>query len=155
MWIFFIFQSSKIHFSLTSIVCSLSPLGCRLSSDRCCHAVIPFHTFFPLSQDELTASASTFDNALSCCLPFWVETEALNPHHRRRLSSPDSLTLIIYYYKKIISTLTTFRTTQLRLHFTSFIIRAPHHQNFTHHHRSLSPLSHVHRPSTQWHTVTN
>jgi hypothetical protein len=43
--------------------------------------------FFPLSQDELVASALSFDNVLSYRLLSQAETETLNLHHRRRLLS--------------------------------------------------------------------
>jgi hypothetical protein len=85
-------------------------------------------------------------------LPCRVETEALNPHRRRRPPSPDSPTLNLHCYKKVISTLTALPITQSRLHFTSSLARAPRHQSSTHHRRFLSPLSHVHRPSIQWHS---
>jgi hypothetical protein len=150
-WIFFIFRSSKIRVSPTSVVSSLSPPRCRLSSDRRRHTVAPCHTSFPLSQDELATSTSSFGNALSCRLPSLVETEALNHHHCHRLSSPDLPTLTLHWYKNIISTLATLHITQLHLHFTSFLARAPRHQSSTHRRCSLLPLSHTHRPSTQRH----
>jgi hypothetical protein len=43
--------------------------------------------FFPLSQDELVASALSSDNVLSYLLLSQAETETLNLHHRRRLLS--------------------------------------------------------------------
>jgi hypothetical protein len=82
--------------------------------------------------------------------PSQAKTEALNPHHRGRLPSPNRLTPILHCYKKIISTLTTLRTTQPRLYFASSIARAPWHRSSTRHRRSLSPLSHSHHPSAQW-----
>jgi hypothetical protein len=112
---------------------------------------MPLHASFPLSQDELAASALASGNALSCCLPSRAKTEAFNPHHHRRLLSPDSLAPTLYYYKKNISTLATLRTIQPRLHFTSSIARAPRHQSSTHCCHSLSFLSHAHHPSIQWH----
>jgi hypothetical protein len=42
-----------------------------------------------LSQKELTVSASFFGNALSHHLPSQVKTEAMNSHHRRKLSFSD------------------------------------------------------------------
>jgi hypothetical protein len=80
-----------------------------------------------------------------------TKIEALNPHHRYRPPSADSLTPIIHCYKKIILTLATLPTTQPCLHFASSLARASHHWSFTHPHRSLSPPSHAHRPSAQWH----
>jgi hypothetical protein len=53
--------------------------------------------------------------------------------------------------KKIISTLATVPTTQLCLHFSSFLSRAPCHHSSTHRRRSISPLSRAHHPSAQWH----
>jgi hypothetical protein len=151
VWIFFTFWSSRIHVSPTNIVSSLFPPRWCLSSGRCCHDVMPCHASFPLSKDELAASASSSDNALSCRLASWSKIEELNSHHHRRLPSPDRLTPTLYCYKKIISTLVTLPTTKLHLHFASSLARAPHHRSSTRHHRSLSLLSHAHRPSTQWH----
>jgi hypothetical protein len=90
-----------------------------------------------------------FGNALSCCLPSWVETEALYLHDWRRLTSLNCLTPTLHCYKKIISTLITLPTTQSRLHFTSFLARALHHRSSFCCHHFLSPLSHTHRPSAQ------
>jgi hypothetical protein len=130
------FQPSKIHVSRTGIVSSLSPPRCHLSPGRRRHATAPCH-------------ASSSGNVLSRRLPFRTETEALNPHHRHRLPSLDRLTPTLHCYKKIISTLATLPTIQLRLHFASSLAKAPLHQKSTYHYRSLSPLSHTHRPSTQ------
>jgi hypothetical protein len=88
-WIFFIFRSSKIRVSPTGVVSSLSPPLSRLSSGRCRHATAPCHASFPLSQDELATSASSSDNALSRHLPSGTKIKAWNPHHHRRLPSPD------------------------------------------------------------------
>jgi hypothetical protein len=151
VWIFFIFWSSKICVSPTSDVSSLSPPRCHLSSGRCRHTTMPCHAFFPLSQDELAANASSFSDALSC-LPSQAKTKALNLHHRRRLPSPDRPTHTLYYYKKIILTLITIFTTQPRLHFASSLARAPCHRRSTCHCHSLSPLSHAHHLFAQRHT---
>jgi hypothetical protein len=145
---FFIFQSSKIHVSPTSIVSSLSSPWCRLSSVRCRHAATPYHASFPWSQDDLAASASSSSNTLSRCLPPQTETKALNPHQRRRPPSPNHPILILHCYKNVILTLTTILITQSHLYFTSSLARAPSHWSPTHHHRSISSLSHTHRPST-------
>jgi hypothetical protein len=102
-----------------------------------------------LSQDEFTASASSFDNALCHHLPSQVETEALNLHHRRRLSSLDRSTHILHCYKKIISNLATLTTIQPRIYFASSLVRASRHQSSTRRRHSLSPLSYTHCPSTQ------
>jgi hypothetical protein len=149
LWIFFIFWFSKIHVSPTGIVSSLSPPRYRLSSGQRRHVVVPYHAFFPLSQDELAASASSSSNVLSCRLFSRAKTEALNPHHHRRLPSMDRSTLTLHYYKKIISILVTLPTTQQCLHFASSLARAQCHQSSTCHHHSLSPPSYVHYPSTQ------
>jgi hypothetical protein len=143
------FRSSKIHVSPTCIVSSLSPPWCRLSSDQSRHATAPCHTSYPLSQDELIVSASSSGNALSRHLPSRAKTKALNPHHHRRLPSPNRLTSTLHCYKKNISTLVTLPTTQPCLYFASSLARAPRHQSFTHRRRSFSPLSHDHRPSIQ------
>jgi hypothetical protein len=55
-----------------------------------------------------------FDNILSCRIPSRTETEALNPHHHRKLPSPDHPTLTLHYYKKIISILITLSITEPR-----------------------------------------
>jgi hypothetical protein len=137
--------------SPTSIVSSLSPPYYHLSSDRHRHAAVPCHASFPLSQDELAASTSSSDNNSSHRLPSLVKTEALNPHHHRRPPSPDRPTPTLHYYKRVISTLATLPITQPRLHFSSSVARASHHWSSTRYHRSLSPRSHIHRPSTQRH----
>jgi hypothetical protein len=152
IWIFFIFWPGKIHVNPTGIVSSLSPPRCRLSSVRHHHTTALCHASFAFRQDELAASTSTYDSALSRRLPSWVKTEALNQHHRRRLSSPDHQTPTLHCYKNIISTLVTPSTTQSRLHFTSSLARAPRHRSSTHCHHSLSPLSHAHHPSVQQHS---
>jgi hypothetical protein len=150
-WIFFIFWLNKICVSPTSVVSSLSPPQCRLSSGWRRHAAVSCHAFFSWSQDNLTASASSSGNASSHRLPSWVEIEALNPHHCHRPPSLDRLTPTLYCYKKFISTLVTLPTTQLRLHFVSSLARAPHHRSSTSYRHSLTPLSHTHRPSAYWH----
>jgi hypothetical protein len=114
-----------------------------------CHRAI--HASFPLSQDELAASALSFSNALSCCLPSQAETKALNLHFHRKLPSSDHPTPTLLCYKKIISTLVTLPTTQPRLHFTSSLTRAPCHWSSTCRRHSLPPLSHAHHFSVQWH----
>jgi hypothetical protein len=91
--------SSKIHVSLTHIVSSLSPIRCCLSSGS------RHHVSFPLNQDELNGSASSFGNASFPRLPSRVKTEALNLYHRRRSSLVDHLTPIVHYYKNGISSL--------------------------------------------------
>jgi hypothetical protein len=128
-------------------VFSLSPPRYCLSFGQRHHIIVLCHASFPLSQDELAASASSFGNALSCRLPSRTKIEALNLHHRRRLHFSDHRTPTIHCYKKIISILVTLPTTQPHLHFASFLARAPRHRSFTRRHRSLSPLSHVYRSS--------
>jgi hypothetical protein len=154
VWIFFIFRPSKIHVSPTSIVSSLFPPRCRLSSSRHRHTATPCHTSFPLSQDELPASALSFSNALSHRLFSRAETEALNLHHHHRLPSLNRPTPTLYYYKTIISTFATLPTTQPCLHFSSYLASAPCHQSSTCRSHSLSPSSRIHRPSEQMPTVT-
>jgi hypothetical protein len=152
VWIFFIFQPSKICVSPTDYVSSLSPPRCRLSFDRRHHATALCHTSFPLSLDELAASASSSGNVLSRRLPSQVKTETLNLHHRRRLPSANHSTSTLHCYKNIISTLTTLPTTQPRLHFASSLVRSPCYRSSTHRRRSLSSLYHAYRPFTQRHT---
>jgi hypothetical protein len=133
------FWPNKIHISPTGVVSFLSPPQCRLSSGRCRRTVTLCHVSFSLSQDELTASASSSSNASSRRLLTRAKIEALNPHHRRRPPSPNCLILTLHCYKKIISTLTTLPTTQPRVHLTSSLAIAPHHRSsICHHHRSLS-----------------
>jgi hypothetical protein len=94
------FWPSKICVSSTDIISSLLPPRCRLSSDRHRHAIVLCHIFFPLSQDELAASGSSFINSSPRCLSFWVKIETLNPHHRRRLPSSNLPTPTLQCYKK-------------------------------------------------------
>jgi hypothetical protein len=149
--IFLIFWPSKIHVSPTGVISSLSPPRCCLSSGWRHHTVVPCHTFFPLSQDELDASASSSCNPFSRRISSRAKTEVLNPYHHHRLPSPDRLTPTLHYYKKIISTLPTFPTTQPHLYFTSSLAKASCQQSSTCCHRSLSPLSYTHGPFTQRH----
>jgi hypothetical protein len=143
------FLASKIRVSPTGIVSSLSPPRCRLFSGQRRHTATPCHASFPLSQVEPVASASSSDNALSRRLPSRAKTEASNLYHRHRLPSANHPIPTLHCYKKIISTLATVPTTQLRLHFASFLSRAPCHHSSTHRRRSISPLSRAHHPSTQ------
>jgi hypothetical protein len=108
--------------------------------------VTPCHTSFPLSQDELVASASSSSNFSFRRLPSRAETKALNLHHHRRLPFPNLPTPTLHNCKKSISTLITLPTTQLCLHLAFSLARASHHQSSARHHCSLSQLSHVHRP---------
>jgi hypothetical protein len=133
------------------VVSSISPPWCHFYSDRRRHATAPFHASFPWSQDELAASTSSSDNTSSHHLPSQAEIEALNSHHRRWPPSSDRLTPILHFYKNVISTLTTLPTTQLRLCFVFSLTRAPGQRSSTRRRGSLSPSSHVHRPSTQRH----
>jgi hypothetical protein len=128
---------------------SLSPPRGRLSSGRHHHTTTPCHAYFPLSQAELTASASFSDNTSSHRLPSQAKTEALNLHHHCRPPSLDHLTPTLHYYKKVISTLVTLPTTQPHLHFASSLTGPPPHQSSTYRRCSLSPTPHTHRPSTQ------
>jgi hypothetical protein len=144
----FIFWLSKIRVSPTDVISSLSPPRCCLSSGRRCRAIL--HSF-PWSQDDLAASASSFDNASSCRLPSRAKTAALNPNHRRWPSSLDCKTPTLHWCKKVISTLVTLPTTQPHLYFTFSLARATRHQSSTYHRRSLSLSSHTHSPSAQWH----
>jgi hypothetical protein len=147
--IFFIFRPSKIHVSLTGVVSSLFPLWFRLASDRCRHAVVPFHASFPWNQDELATSTSSFSNASSHCLPSQAKTEVLNPYQHHRPPSSDRLTPTLHLYKKFISTLDNLLTTQPRLCFASCLAKAPRHWSSTCHRCSLSLSSHAYRPSAQ------
>jgi hypothetical protein len=110
---------------LARIVPSLSPLRCRLSSGRRRHVAASCHACFPLSQDELVASSSSFVNGSSYHLLSQVKTESLNPHRRRRPPSSYSSTLIIHGYKNVISTLLTLSITQSHLYCASSL--AEHH----------------------------
>jgi hypothetical protein len=137
------FSAQKNHISSTSVVSSLSPPRCFLSSNRHCHAAASCHTSFLWSQYKLIAPASFFSNASSCRLLSWVETEVLNPHHHRRPHSSDHPTPTLYCYKNIISTLTTLPITLSRLHFTSSLDRVTHHRSSTYGHHFLSLPSHA------------
>jgi hypothetical protein len=149
MWIFFIF--GPIRFASAQLTSSHPfPLpGGTLSSGRRRHTAALCHAFFSLSQDELAASASSSDTALSRCLPSRVEIEALNSDHCHMLPSLNRLTFTLHCYKKIISTLVTRPTTQTHIHFASFLTRALRHRSSNHRHHSISPLSHVHHSFTQ------
>jgi hypothetical protein len=147
--IFFIFWPSKIRVIPTDVVSSLFPPRCHLSSDQRRHAVTPCHTSFLLSQDDLAASASSSGNVLSHRLPSRTETEALNPHHCRRLPSSERLTLTLHCYKKIISILSTLSITRTRLYFVFSLARASHHRSPTRRRHFFSLLSHAHRSSIQ------
>jgi hypothetical protein len=147
---FLFFLPSKIRVSPTGVVSSLSLPRCLLSSGRYHHATAPYHDSFLWSQDELVASASSFNND-SYRLLSQVKTEAFNQHHRRRPPSLNSSTLTMHYYKNVISILATLPTAQSRLHFVSFLTRAPHHWSSTHHRHSLSPSSHTLHSSLQRH----
>jgi hypothetical protein len=156
MWIFFIFWHSKFHVSSTGVVSSLFPLQWRLSYGRHHHAAALCHASFSLSQDELIASVSFFNNALSCRLLSQTEIEVFNPHHRHRSPYPDRPTLTLHCCKKVISTLATFPNTQPRLYFVSSLIKTPRHRSSIRRHHSLSPPSHTYHPSAQTtHTVIN
>jgi hypothetical protein len=104
--------------------------------------------FLFIEQDELIASTSSFDNILSRQLSSQAQTEALDPHYHRRLL-PNHPTLTLNCYKKIISTLVTLPTTQSHFYFASSLERAPRHQSSTCRRRSISSVSHIHRPSAQ------
>jgi hypothetical protein len=147
--IFFIFWPSKIRIIPTDAISSLSPHRCRLFSDRRCHTVTPCHVSFPWTQDVLTATASSFDNASSSRIPSRVKTKAFNLYHRNRPSSPDSLTPTLYYYKKLISILVTLLTIQPHLHFASSLTRVSCYRSSNRRRRSLSSSSHVYRLSVQ------
>jgi hypothetical protein len=101
------------------------------------HVTLPSH-------GEVAVSASSFGNALIHRLPSRAETEALNPHHRRRSPSPYRPIPTLHCYKKIISTLVTLLITQPRLHFVSSL--AEHHTiippptAIVHFHRYPTPI---------------
>jgi hypothetical protein len=69
-------------------------------------------------------------------LKHWICTTAVG-------YPPQTVWLFLHCYKNIISTMATLRTTQPCLHFASSLVRAPRHQSSTHHHCSLSPMSHA------------
>jgi hypothetical protein len=116
------------------------------------HTTVLCHASFPWSHDELTTSTSSSGNAPSYRLPSRAKIKPLNPHHRHRPPSPDRPTLTLHCYKKVISTLATLPTTQPHLHFASSLARALHHQSSICRYHSLSLPSHIHHPSTQWHS---
>jgi hypothetical protein len=93
------FLPSKIRVNPTSVISSLYSPQCWFFFGRLRHAVVLCHTSFSLSQDELTASALSSDNALSCRLPSWAKTETLNPHHRRMLPSLNRSNPTLHCYK--------------------------------------------------------
>jgi hypothetical protein len=89
--------------------------------------VVLCHTFFPLSQDELAASASFFGNALSHHLPSRVKTKSLNPQHRHRLSSPDRLTHIHFFHHSITSLFYLHPRQSTTLSKTPLTVIVPYH----------------------------
>jgi hypothetical protein len=137
---FSFFRPNEIRVSSIGAVSSLFPLRCRLSSDRCHYVTASCHASFPWSQNELAISASSSGNASSRRLPCRAEIEALNLHHRRCPPSLDRPTPTLHCYKNVISNLATLPTTQPRLHFASFLARAPRHRSSIRRLRSLSPL---------------
>jgi hypothetical protein len=94
------FLLSKIRISSTDVVFSISPSRCRLSFGRCHHVVTPCHAYFPWSQDELVAYASSFGNVSLYRLSSRVEFVALNLQHCRQPPSSDSPTPTLNCYKK-------------------------------------------------------
>jgi hypothetical protein len=129
------FLPSKICVSPTGVVSSLVPPLLRPTSPHRRTVLL----FLPMGPRR----------AHCLCFIFWQcfipppssqnKTEALNLHHHCRPLSPD---------KPTPTTLVTLPTTQPRLHFASSLARAPCHWSNTRCHRSLSPPSHTHRPST-------
>jgi hypothetical protein len=146
-FLYFLVQQDSCQSNWHRLLSFSSPVPPLLRSTSSHRA--PCHVSFPLNQDKLTTSTSSSDNVLSHCLPSQAETKVLNSHHHRRPPSPDRLTPTLHYYKKILSTLVTLLTTQLRLYFASSLVRAPRHQSSTCYHHFFSPLSHTHRPSVQ------
>jgi hypothetical protein len=63
------FLASKIHISLTGVASSFSLPG---AASPPANVVTQYHTSFPWSQDELTASISSFGNASSHRLHLWL-----------------------------------------------------------------------------------
>jgi hypothetical protein len=122
-----------------------------ISSDRHRHAVAPCHASFPLTQDELTASALSFDNASSRRFTLSSQNRSIEIilTARRQPPFPDLPTHTLHCYKKVISTLVTLPTTQPHLYFASSLFIAPYNWSSTHRCHFLSPSSHVHHPSTQ------
>jgi hypothetical protein len=141
----------KIRVSPTSVISSLSLPRCLLSSSHRCQATVSCHTSFPLSQDELADFASSSGIASYYHFPSRAKIEALNLRHHYRPPSLDPSTPILHCNKKLISTLATLLTTEPRLHFDSFLARAPRHRSSTRHHHSLLPPSHAHHLSAKRH----
>jgi hypothetical protein len=145
VWIFFIFWPSKICVISTDIISSLSPPQCRLSSGCRHHAAMLCHASFTWNQDELAASASSSGNASTHRLSSRAETEALNPHHRCLLPSADNLTPTFTSIKGHLN------IDHSPHHFASSLARTSRHWSSICRRYSLSPPSHAHRPSAQWH----
>jgi hypothetical protein len=147
VWIFFIFQTSKICVSSTGVFSNLFPPRCRLSSDRRHHAAAQCHASFPWRQDELVASTSSFDNTSFCRL--------LISSRNRNIKSvplpPATPTSTLHYYKNVISNLITLFTTQSCLYFVFSLARAPLHRSSTRCHHPHLPSSHTHHLSAQQH----
>jgi hypothetical protein len=95
VWIFIIFQLSKICVNPIGVISFLSPPWCCLSSGWCHNVVAPYRASFPWSQDEFAVSALYFDNASSHHLPsraepkHWMHTTT-NGHPLRTTQLPPS-----------------------------------------------------------------
>jgi hypothetical protein len=150
IFIYFIFQTSKIRVSPTDIVSSIFPPRCCFSSDRCHHADASCHLLLMEPRRVRCLRFifwQCFVQSISLSSRNWSIEFALSP----LAILPRPPTHILHCYKNIISTLVTLSTTQSRLYFTSSLARAPHHRSSIHRHHSLSLLSHVHHSFTQRH----
>jgi hypothetical protein len=114
------------YFKCLLFICSNWIDRCHLSFCRCHHATALCHTFFPWSQHDLAAFASSSSNTSSHRVPSRAEIEALNPYHYRWPPSLDHTTPTRHCYKKVISALITLSTTQPGLYFTSSLPRTPY-----------------------------
>jgi hypothetical protein len=144
----FLYFLFKIRVNLTGVVSSLVPPLLRPTSSYS-RTVSHFLLIEPKWARYLCFIS---DNASSCCLPSRAKIEAVNLHCHRRPPSTDRPTPTLHFCKNVISTLVTLPTTQLHLYFASSLTRALCHRSSTRRCYSLLSSSHVHHPSTQWHS---
>jgi hypothetical protein len=109
-------------------------------------------TSFPWNQNNLAVSTLSFSNVLSRHLPL-----ELKPKHWNRTTAASHPPQTAWFQPSIAIKKDDFNLdqslrTQLRLYFTSYLARAPCYRNYTCCHRSLSPPSHTHIFSAQWHS---
>jgi hypothetical protein len=112
-----------------------------------CHITLPSHEVKTnsLSPLHLPVTLRSVASPLELKLKHWIYITSRPP-------SLEHSTPTIHCYKKVISILVTLPITQPRLYFASSLTRASQHRSSTRCRRSISPPSHVHHFSIQWHS---